>query len=888
MFERGYRSALLIFPPAFRAEFADEMVEFARHRLRAARRRGTRACLAETARLGVDLLASAPSQWIAHHRERRIARHVAIEADVLPRDNMDILIQDLRFAVRGLLRRPGFTFVAALTLALGIGANTAIFSVVNAVLIRPLPYPEPDRLVSVWGTQGPQHQQSVVFPDYLEWRAQNRTFDDIGVYRGQSINLTGGDTPQRLFGMFVSASYLRLTGAVAAQGRIFNDAESEVATKAPVAVVTNETWVTRFGGDPALVGKTLVLNGQPHTVVGITRPGVQSPFGRPDVFLPIPYYPNASGLQRGNRGMWAVGRLKHGVTFENAERDLRTIAQHQEEMFPTTNKGFGVELQRLRDQIVGSARSPIYTVFAAVLVVLLIACANVANLQLARGASRYRELSVRTALGAGRSRIVQQLLTESVILSLLGGAAGVGLAVLGTKWLTTALANALPINGAISVDALALTFAFTVSVLAGVLFGVAPAWKASRTDVHDVLRSRVGGHGLSHVATRNMLVVVQLALSLTLLTCAGLLSRSLMELQRVDIGIDPKNLMTMQFRLPVVKYDTPDKIWNMFERTITEIRSVPGVKSAALARAFPLTGNGDTAPLTVEGRPAVAPGDAPIVQVNTITPEYFATMGIPRLVGRDLAASDTRDALPVIVVNDELAKKTWPNESAIGKRIQFGGDERWWTIVGVVRGSKHFALNEPQLLQAYVPHAQRPQIFTTVALRATGDPLLLSRAIREAIWRVDKDQPVWGVVTMDQLLDGAVGSPRLIVRLTAGFALVALLLGAIGIYGVLSYTMSQRTHELGIRIALGAESRQVVHMVVREGMRVVAVAVAIGLGASIAATRLLRSQLFGVAPTDVATFAVVTVLLSAVAILACYIPARRASRVDPMIALRTD
>jgi putative ABC transport system permease protein len=344
----------------------------------------------------------------------------------------------------------------------------------------------------------------------------------------------------------------------------------------------------------------------------------------------------------------------------------------------------------------------------------------------------------------------------------------------------------------------------------------------------------------------------------------------------------------MQFRLPAVKYDTPDKIWSMFERTIAEIRSVPGVESAALVRAFPFTGNGEAYPVTIEGRPPAKPGDAPSVQTNTITPEYFTTMRIPRLAGRDVAPSDTKDALPIVVVNNEFATKMWPNESAIGKRIQFGGDDRWWTIVGVVRGTKHFALNESQLLQAYIPHAQRPQIFTTVALRGTGDPLLLTKSIREAIWRVDRDQPVWGVRSMDQLLDSAVGSPKLIVRLTAGFAVVALLLGAIGIYGMLSYTMSQRAHEVGIRIALGAESRQVVRMVVGEGMRIVGLGVAIGLVGSFGATRLLRSQLFGVGPTDALTFIVVTVLLALVAMLACLLPARRASRVDPMVALRSD
>jgi putative ABC transport system permease protein len=801
---------------------------------------------------------------------------------------MDILLQDLRFGMRGLFRRPGFTIVAALTLALGIGANTAIFSVVNALLIRPLPYPNADRMVMIWGTQGAQGQQGIVYSDFHDWRAQNRTFEDMGVFRGQSVNLTGRETPDRLFGMFVSAAFMRLIGASPEQGRTFTDAETEVETKGPVAMLAHEAWETRFGSDPSILGKTIVLNGQPLTVIGIVRPRVQTPFGTPDAYLPIGYYPNANGLQRGTRGVSALGTLKPGITLENAQRDLAALAKRQEEAFPTTNKGFGVELQSLKDQIVGPTRTPIYIVFAAVAMVLLIACANVANLQLARGAARHRELSVRAALGAGRGRIAQQLLTESVLLSLIGGVAGVALAVVGTKWLATVLVMQLPIDPGIRLDGVALAFAFVVSVVSGILFGMVPAWKASRADVHEMLRTRTAASGHGHAKTRNTLVVVQLALSLALLSCAGLLTRSLIELQRVNTGFETDNLMTLQFRLPPSKYDTPDKIWQMFDRAIKEIRAVPGVQSAALVRAFPMTGNGETLPITIEGHPAANPGDAPMALVNPITTDYFATMRIPRLAGRDVAESDNAQSVPVVVVNKELAGRMWPNESALGKRLQFAGDNRWWTVVGVVGDTKHFALNEKQLLEIYLPHAQRPQIFTTLALRSTGNPLLLSRAIRDAIWRVDRDQPVWGVRSMDQLLDSAIGSPKLIVRLTVGFAIVALLLGAIGIYGVLSYTMSQRSHEVGIRIALGAESRQVVRMVVAEGMRIVGIAVAIGLAASFATTRLLQSQLFGVGPTDALTFSVVTALLALVALLACYLPARRASRVDPMVALRAD
>lgn len=893
--ERCYRALLLLYPRAFRARFGAELLDFARARRAESRFRGTTGALRLAGFLLADLVGTAPAARWSAVRESRHARaeHRALRKRTHPRpksigERMNSLLQDFRFAVRSLGRRPGFTLVAALTLALGIGANSAIFSVVYAVLIRPLPYPEADRLVAVWGTAGSRGQQSIAYPDYFEWREQNRTLDDIGVYRAQSVNLTGVETPQRLIGTFASASFLRVLDATAERGRLFSDRETEIATKEPVAVVSHEAWQTHFGADPALVGKSISLNGTVFVVIGITPPGFTVPvFGIPDVYLPMPYYPNAGGLDRGSRSIWAIGRLKPGVARAAAQTDLAAIAHRQAELYPETNAGAGAEVQSLKEFVVGPTRAALYIVFAAVGVVLLIACANVANLQLARGTTRQRELSVRAALGAGRGRIVRQLLTESIALSLIGGAAGLALALGGTKWLATAGANILPPGFDIRMNPAVVLFALGLSLASGILFGIAPAWRASRAQLHDMLRTRSGaasGRG----RTRNALVVAQLALSLTLLTCAGLLMRSLMKLQHVDTGFDATNLMTMQLRLPPTKYDTPEKIWAIFQQMIAEIRAVPGVESAALVRAFPLTGNGETMPLTVDGQPPAPAGQAPSVQLNTVTSAYFATMRIPRLAGRDISDVDRADSPPVVIVNTELAQRTWPGQSALGKRIQFGGDPRWWTVVGVVGAAKQFALNETPLLQAYIAHAQRPQIFTAIAVRTTDDPLHLANAVRDAIWRADRDQPVWGVRTMSQLLDSAVGSPRMIVDLMAGFAVVALLLAAIGIYGVLSYTMAQRTHEMGIRMALGAEGQRVVWMIVREGMALVGVAVALGTVASLGAARLLRAQLFGVGTSDPLTFIVVAALLSAVALAACYLPARRASRVDPTEAMRTE
>ena len=805
-----------------------------------------------------------------------------------PKDNMDIFVQDLRFSLRSLARRPAFAAVAAITLALGIGANTAIFSVVNAVLIRPLPFDAPDRLVIVWGTQGNQGNQGVSYADYVDWRRQNHSFVELGALRGQSVNLTGGDTPDRLIGSFVSASLLRVIGARMIQGRSFTDAETELATSAPVAIVSFEAWRARFGGDPALLGKPITINGTVFTVVGITVPNMPVPLGgTPDVMVPIGFYPNAHGLDRGTRGIAVIGRLAPGATVDAGQRDLSVIESRLAESYAATNAGTGAQVRSLKDDTVGPTRERLVVILGAVAIVLLIACANVANLQLARGASRARELSVRAALGAGRTRIARQLLTESVVLSLIGGVAGVLVAVAMTPGLVSLIGSQLPIDPAtIRVDGSVLLFAFVVSVGTGVLFGLAPAWKASRTDLADMLRSRAAGGG-RHLSTRNALVVVQLALSLSLLASAGLLTRSLLALVRVDPGFDGSHLLTAQFRLPAGKYDSPDKIWSMFDRTIGEIRSLPGVQSAALVRASPLSGNGEIYPVVVDGRAPVKAGDAPSMLVNSVTTNYFATMRIPLFAGRDVATTDRAGTLPVVVVNRLFADATWPHESPIGKRIKLGDDD-WRTVVGVVGDARQYRLNEDPMLQAYIPHAQRPQIFTSVVVRTSGNPLDLVKTVREAILRVDRDQPVWRFRSMQQDLDAVVTSSKTTMWLTVLFAAVALAVAAVGVYGVMSYTMLQRTHEVGVRIALGASARQVSRMVIGEGARLIAISVGVGLAASIASTRLLRSQLFGVGPNDLATFAIVTAVLSVVAILACYLPARRASRVDPMVALRAE
>ena len=805
---------------------------------------------------------------------------------------MDALRQDLRFAVRTLRGRPAFTLIAVITLALGIGATTAIFSVVNAVLLRPLPWPHADRLALIWGTRGSVKQNGVVYLDYLDWRAQSRSFDALAVVRGQSVNLTGGDQPERVTGSFVTANLFSLLGATPAQGRFFTEQETEVATKQPVAVITDDFWRTHFGGRPDMLGRTLVLNGLPFTVVGITRPNIVAPLGTPDVWMPIGYYPNAGDLElRGRPGVLVIGRTKPGVSVDRAQADLDDVSRRLATNYPATNAGVGANVQPIVEQVVGPVRTPILIVLGAVGIVLLIACANVANLQLARAAARRRELSVRTALGAGRSRLVRQLLTESLLLSIVGGALGILIARWGVSALAAELAATVPLNGAIGLDASVLLFATVVTLGTGLLFGSAPAWQYSRADVREALTVRADGGTARNTrfGVRSALVAAQIALSVVLLVSAGLLTRTLAALSRVEPGFDPSHTLTLQFRLPVSKYKSGAQIAEMFTRTLDEIRRVPGVESAALVRATPLNGNGESFPYFVADKPIADAQLAPTAQFNIVSPGYFATMRIPRLAGRDFTMEDRAGATQVVIVNDQLAKRAWPNESALGKRIRSGGnDSSWATVVGVVGTVKHFRLTEDPLDQAYVPYFQRPLIFTEAVVRAVGDPAVLAGGIRSAVWRVDRDQPVWRVRTMDRVLTEARGGPKLTVWLMTSFAALALVLAAIGVYGVMSYAVARRTQEVGIRMALGARRNQVLVMVLREGMLTTVCALVIGLGVSAVATRLLASQLFGVSAMDPLTFATVPILLALVALAACYLPARRASHVDPIVALRAE
>lgn len=799
------------------------------------------------------------------------------------------LRQDAVLALRQLRRAPGFTAAAVLTLVLAIGANAAIFSVVSAVLLRPLPYPDADRLTVLWAAAGGQKQGLVSIPDAKEWRTRNRTFDDMGLVRSQSINLTGTEQPDRLMGTFISASTLRLLGARPAIGRLFAPDETAEGTGRRLAVLSDAAWKGRFGADRNILGRTLVLNGLPHVVIGVTTPEFQDPFGATEVWVPITSAPNQSWFTRDNASVWLIGLLRPGVTREEAQRDLSSIAHDLGTEYPATNAGVGVTVLSLQDYLVGSVRPALLMVLGFVALVLLIGCANIANLQLARAAARRREMSLRAALGAGQGRLVRQLLTESLVLSAIGGVLGIVAARWATEALVAAVPGGLPVFGTIGLDGPVLLFSAVVTIAAGLLFGAMPAVYASRADLNDSLQLRGGDDTPGGGGLRHAFVAMQLALCIVLLVGAGLLARSLATLLREDPGFDPRDLLTAEFRLPATKYQSDEQITAFMADALDRIRAVPGVRSAALVNAVPLSGNWAITTYQPDGQPPVAAGALPTAQWNAVTDGYFETMRIPLLRGRSFTAADRAGAVRVAIVNQDLARRVWPNQSPLGQRLRIvGTPEVWVTVVGVVGDAKQFTMTEPVAPQVYQPKAQAPGIFSSVVARTDGDAMALADRLRQAIWAVDRDQPVWKIRSMQSLLERDVASPRFTTRLTGCFAVLALILALVGVYGVMSYAVGQRIREIGIRMALGAGGAQVVRMVVMRELRIIAVAIVVGLAVSILAARLMRSMLFGVSASDLPTFAVVPAVLAVVATIACYLPARRAARVDPVAALRSE
>lgn len=800
---------------------------------------------------------------------------------------MKTLWQDARYGLRMLMKNPGFTLTAIMTLALGIGATSVIFSFVNGVLLRPLPYRDSDRLVLL-DENAPKRgiaSMGVSYPDFLDWRERNRVFTGVAIYDGGwDYTLTGSGEPEELSCTWVAYNAFEVLGVAPILGRTF--AAGEERWKNGLAVIlSHDLWSRRFDAKPDVIGRTITLNNRPHTVIGVMPPGFKFPAAA-DLWAPLgPIMDN-----RTEHGWNAIARLKPGVTMEQAQSEMTALARRIEEQNPATNEGVDVKLIPLREGLAGDYRKALTILMGVVGLVLLIACVNVASLLLARASARAKEVAIRTALGAGRGRVFRQLLTESLVLGVMGGVLGLTLAFWGLDLLLAAIPIDLPFWMKFDLDGRVLGFAAGVTLLTVLIFGAAPALQASKIDLNKALKE--GGRGSSGAGryqTLRLLVVVETALSLVLLIGAGLMMRSFIRLQHTDFGFNPENLLTLRLNLPVAKYDHPQRRV-FFQQLLERIRATPGVEAAGAAFSLPLREDSQESSLRVKGRPALPPGQAPMINTNVVTPSYFRTLGIPLLIGRDFNGADTSDSMKVAIIDERLAREYWPNENPIGKRIAFGppdDKEPWSMIIGVVGAVKNQSPGLTPGKTAYAPHAQYEMDDMSLAVRA-GNLENLPPAIQKQVKAMDPDLPMINIRTMTDVVSRSVWQPRLYAILFGVFAAVALALASVGLYGVMAYSVSERKREIGVRAALGAQPRDVLKLVVAQGMTLTLIGIGVGLAAALGLTRLMRSLLFEVSATDPLTFAGLAALLSFVALLACYPPARRAAKVDPMIALRCE
>jgi putative ABC transport system permease protein len=785
-----------------------------------------------------------------------------------------------------LLKKPLFTLIAVLTLALGIGANTAIFSVLNAVLLRGLPYHKADQLVLLGGQTSSGERDTISIPELEDFRAGIQSVEDLIGLQSQSVNVTGADRPDRIRGSFVSANYFQFFNLNPIVGRTFVDGEDKPG--APKQVVVNEkTWRERLNSDLNLEGKKLILNGEPYSVIGVVSDKFKQPFD-PDVeaWMPMTYFPGNTG-QRDARFMFAMGHLKPGKPLEQANAEAVNVARWLAQAYPNENAGRGAKVEFLRELLVKDIRPMLWLLFAAVGVILLIACANLANLLLARSLARQKEIAVRAAMGATQWRLIRQLLTETTLMSILGGTAGVLLAYWGLRALLKLPQNFVSAQDA-TLDLRVLLFAFAVSVVTGWLFGLVPAIQLARPQLQSFLKegARGGGEGARWNRVRSGFVVFQVALSLLLLVSAGLLIRSFDKLLHVNLGFNPQQLLSLEYRLPRNKYGKPEAQWNFHREVVEKVKEVPGVESVSLIRGLPFSGNGGTTRIVLPDRELPAKGTEPEVMFNTAMPNYFETMGIPLLRGRTFGTQDQLNSPTALIINQMMANRFWPNQDPLGKQINFLEDNSVGTIVGIVGDAKQYWIEEEQRPQLYVAFSQSPGIFATLVMRTSVEPLSLAEQVRQAVWKVDPDQPMWKIRTVESLVDRSVADRKFLMALMGIFAGLALVLTIVGLYGVITYLVNQRTQEIGIRMALGAQARQILTMVLKQGMLLVLSGVALGLGASWLLTRLITRLLFQVSATDPIAFIGISSLLVVVALLACYLPARRATKVDPLQALR--
>jgi putative ABC transport system permease protein len=793
-------------------------------------------------------------------------------------------IQDLRYAVRMMIKRPGFTLVAALTLALGIGANTAIFSAVNAVLLKPLPFPESEQLVDLSETFKPNGYGSVSVPTLEDWKSQNTVFAGIAAYLFTSFNLEGGDTPQRIPGIHVQANYFDVLGVKPVLGRAFLPGE-DVAGRERVVVIGDDLWRRNFAADPGIVNQTIPLNGQRYTVVGVMPRELTALYRTVQMWSPL-VFPEKDRLSRGTHKYLVIGRLKSEVTLAQAREQMNAIAQRLEEQY---KDGRGIRLTQIEELWVANVRSALVMMMVAVGFVLLIACTNVANLLLARATVRRREISIRVALGASRARLIQQFLTEGLLLSMIGGALGIALAWWTINMLGKLAFPFLPRSQEIHIDSRVLLFTLGVSVLTSVVFGLIPSLQVGKTDVQETLKE--GGNTMSTGAVgawlRPILVVVEVAAAVVLLIGAGLMIRSVLRIREVEPGLKPQNLLTAKLSLPRDEYTDAESAIRFYQQLLDRVSHLPGVESAGLISHLPIEEQGYNGNISVEGK-TYPPNESPLVEYRAVNDDYFRTTNIPLLRGRVFSKQERDDAQPVVVINDAMAKQIWPGEDPIGKRV---GDEAPATVIGVVGDVKNYGLLRKPAPEMYAPYTRRdfwPDMRWNMRLlvRSTLDSEAIVSAIRREVQAVDPAQPIYAVQTMNLVIENTVRDKNLNTTLLAILAGVSLLLAVIGVYGVMSYTVAQHTREIGIRIALGAQPRRILQLVVGRGLVLVTAGVVIGVLASFGLTRFIENMLFGVKPTDTLTFVAIVLLLGLVALLACLVPALRAMRVDPIVVLR--
>ena len=802
----------------------------------------------------------------------------------------DSFLQDLRYGARMLRKNPGFTAVAVLTLALGIGANTAMFSVINAVLLRPLPYTNPQQLLVLQELSPSVGVHSPSYPDFLDWRKQSKTMPQMAALNNRSFNLSGVAQPENINGYAVSPNCLSLFGVRPILGRDFLPSEETPGT-APVAILSYALWQSHFGADPNISGKNLTLDGQTFAIVGVLPPNIRF-LDQTDLLAPIGVWAGEM-MNRGDRGdMAGIGRLAPGASVAQARAEMDTIAANLRKEYPI-NAGISVSVTPLRVELAGDARPAILVLFGAVVFVLLIACVNVANLFLARSAARAREIAVRQACGASSQRLVRQMLTESFVLAVFGGGLGIAAGALGIQGLRRLVPTNILQGAVITMDRGVLLFSAAMVVLVAVAFGLAPAWQASQPRVHETLKEggRSSTSGAQQNRLRSALVIAETALALVLLVGAGLMMKSMYRLLQVNPGFRPERVLTMEIDLRTAQYSKPEASLAFWHQVLDRVRVLPGVEAAALGTVVPLTGDHSRADVTIEGMATPEPGKYPHPDYHSVSAGYLDALTIPLLRGRNFAAADTKTAPPVALVNYTMARRFWPNSDAIGKRLRFGHPEwkddfPWITVVGVVGDTKLYGLSNPSRLELYLPYEQSPTTEMSLVLRSSVNPASLTSAVREAVLAIDKDQPVADVNTMTQLVNNSVATPRITLVLLGLFSALALVLAAIGTYGVIAYSVQQRTHELGIRLALGAQRRDVMRLVLAHGMKLAGIGIAIGVAAAFGLTRLMASLLFGTGASDPIAFSAASIVLLLVAVAACCIPARRAMRLDPMVALR--